>query len=86
MLRLEIPYNKVDLDNVKSILDYVLLTHKDEVIEYLDEGYPDLIGEWDNYEGGIRGWWGLGSVALCELSLKFTLSYSDVQYIVLTIE
>ena len=64
-----------------ELFQYMLDNHRTKLVAWLEEkcGIDP-----NTYEGGIKDWWGLGSVTLYELGLEFNFHYKEGQ-IVMTI-
>lgn len=72
LLRATIEPGRVDWG---AILSEMLTRFGDDVLEFLAHHYPDL--DMHEYEGGVNYWWGIGSVAVDELGLSFSMSVSS---------
>ncbi len=71
------PYTFTTADEclqIEEVLSKHFSTHRDEVIEWFSEQFPEL--DMNTYEGGIDEWFGLGSVTLFELGLEFHVKYT----------
>lgn len=55
----------------QAYMDYLLSKHRATIVDWLDKACGER--DWNEYEGGIDSWWGLGSVFGYELGLEWVM-------------
>lgn len=74
-------------DLSQGLPELLLQYYPDKVMQFLDHvggKFQEPI-DWNTYEGGVKSWWGVGSVSMWELGLSFTTKLSS-EGVQLTIE
>lgn len=73
-LTLQVSFHNVGACTVNEMLEQALNNHRDEIVVWLAKR-NDINA--NTYEGGIDGWWGWGSVMMCELGIMVDIKITD---------